>query len=53
MQRHKKKPEIGRRYFHGTLTDAIMAKPNPMPAAAHAKGGFHINHFIICFSDAV
>ncbi|KAG0600413.1 hypothetical protein M758_11G031900 [Ceratodon purpureus] len=35
--RHKKKPEIGRRYFHGTLTDAIMAKPNPMPAAAHAK----------------
>ena len=45
MQRHKKKPEIGRRYFHGTLSEAIMAKP--FPASGHAKGGALFNYIIL------
>ncbi|KAG0565400.1 hypothetical protein KC19_8G187100 [Ceratodon purpureus] len=36
--RHRKKPEIGRRYFHGTLSEAIMGYPmKPMSLADQNK----------------
>lgn len=40
MQRHKKKPEIGRRYFHGTLSEMIMGfHMKPMSVAEQNRGG--------------
>jgi hypothetical protein len=51
VQRHKKKPELGRRYFHGTLSEAVMSKP--MPSTGQAKGGSRFDCSIWCSSDAV
>lgn len=48
LQRHKKKADIGRRYFNGTLSEAIMTKP--MSAVGHAKGGALFN--IVVLLDA-
>lgn len=40
VQRHRKKPEIGRRYFNGNLSEVIMGfHMKPMPAADQNKGG--------------
>lgn len=58
VQRHRKKPEIGRRYFNGTLSEAVMNYPmKPMSAADQMKGtsAFCLELFVrcaACFSTA-
>lgn len=45
MQRHRKKPEIGRRYFAGTLSEAIMDyHMKPMSVADQNKGCALLNY---------